>query len=932
MAHLANYILETRYLRYEEKTFDDISKRVSNYIGNDDKEKELFTNIMVNKEFVPGGRTIACAGTDKKLIPNCVVLPVEDTLEGIFETLKRAAILQQSGCVIAGTKVLTDKGNVNIEDHVGEILNVWNGKKFTPALFKVTGHNQKVYKVKLNDGRSLTCTRSHKWVLRNKQRVETMELNKNDEVLLSLVHENLTDNMFSSLIGNNIKLNDVAYISGALFGENMSTYLNNQDTNTINIYDIDINTKKMIKYLKKHLDYFVNPNGEWEFTVDDVISAYQPKLPYDKICWLSGIIDYSGNCTSDEIYIDSNDCYKIDTVKRLLLEFGVDAYIENKESWYTIVLNKYQRKWLFTLGLKPKIINRNEHYVYDSQYPKIESIEELPNVADTVYCVTTLDDSHMATFDGIVTGNCGLGFNFSNLRPAGLKCLRTGGAASGPISFMNLYSHAFKIVQQYNRSGANIGVLSINHPDIMAFIHMKDDLNVMNNFNISVLITKEFMDKLKNQPDELWMCKWNNSTVKPRYITYDKDMLVQDISELDITVKEIWEEIVNSAWSTGEPGLLFEHNMNINNPLKSYFGNIDSVNPCGEVGLYPNECCNLGSINLEEFCLVNPNFNSTFDELIKLIHTEKLINVTKIAVVFMNNVIDKLDIPDRELQLFVLILRRLGLGIMGLADMLIKLKVPYNSQIGRNITEYVLSIINTTAHEESEKLAEKYGSVSDRIIHPEKWINITDNDKLILNKLLKNITNKCLLQNDPYLSIHANCACTCIAPTGSTSMIHNVSSGIEPYFALAYKRSLKGQLQDEIVMNKHLEKYLLENDMYKDNIIDGIINIGIENVDDIPNEVKAIYTTAQKMEPEDHVLMQVSAQRHIDNSISKTCNFQHNASKDYVAKIFNEANKGKCKGITVYRDGCRDAQVFVSTEKPTKSLSSDSCSNGTCDL
>ena len=244
MAYLADYILKTRYLRYEEKTFDDVSKRVSNYIGNDDEEKELFTNIMVNKEFIPDSRAITYAGTDKKLIPNCVVLSVEDTLEGIFETLKRAAILQQSRCVIAGTEVLTDKGNVNIEDHIGETLNVWNGKKFTPALFKVTGHNQKVYKVTLNDGRSLTCTGNHKWVLRNKQRVNTVELNKGNEVLLSLVHENLNENVISSLIGNNIKLNDVAYISGALFGENMSTYLNNQDTNTIDIYDIDINTKK----------------------------------------------------------------------------------------------------------------------------------------------------------------------------------------------------------------------------------------------------------------------------------------------------------------------------------------------------------------------------------------------------------------------------------------------------------------------------------------------------------------------------------------------------------------------------------------------------------------------------------------------------------------------------------------------------------------
>ena len=247
MSYLTDYILNTRYLRYNEKTFDDISRRVADYIGNDENERNAFYDIMTNKEFVPGGRTIACAGTDKKLIPNCVVLPVEDTLDGIFDTLKRAAILQQSGCVIAGTQVLTDKGNVLIEEHVGETLNVWNGSKFTPAVFKITGHDKDVYKVTLNDNNSLICTADHKWILRNGTRLNTTDLLVNDELLLSLTNYNninINENNEPSETENIVEIDP--YISGVLFAES-------DDANTIYICDLDNSKEKMIQYLSKHL-------------------------------------------------------------------------------------------------------------------------------------------------------------------------------------------------------------------------------------------------------------------------------------------------------------------------------------------------------------------------------------------------------------------------------------------------------------------------------------------------------------------------------------------------------------------------------------------------------------------------------------------------------------------------------------------------------
>ena len=258
----------------------------------------------------------------------------------------------------------------------------------------------------------------------------------------------------------------------------------------------------------------------------------------------------------------------------------------------------------------------------------------------------------------------------------------------------------------------------------------------------------------------------------------------------------------------------------------------------------------------------------------------------------------------------------LGLGIMGFADVLIKLKVPYNSDLGRKVMEYVLNIIKTASHERSKELVNDYGSVSERMQNPKRYISVQDEgDSHSIEKITKLLRTNKGLNEDHLLSTAANCACTCIAPTGSTSMIHNVSSGIEPYFALAFKRSLKGKLQDAVVMNKHLEAYLRENDLYNDDVINTIIEQGISAVEEIRPEVKSIYITAQKMKPEDHILMQVSAQKYIDNSISKTCNFPHNASIEYVSTIYEMANEGLCKGVTVYRDGCRDSQVFVSTEK-----------------
>jgi len=417
--------------------------------------------------------------------------------------------------------------------------------------------------------------------------------------------------------------------------------------------------------------------------------------------------------------------------------------------------------------------------------------------------VLPIEDSLESIFDTLKRAailqqaGCGLGFDFSNLRPAGIKCKRTGGEASGPNTFLNLYSLAFKVVQQFNRSGANMGILRIDHPDILAFIHLKDNLNVIHNFNISVMITEEFMNNLFENPNSLVMCYHPScGKVKPQKLTFTDEILCTSHNPIDITYKELFDELINSSWMTGEPGFLFDRNINIYNNLHDMLGPIKAVNPCGEITLYPNECCNLGSINLSEF----------YDERTKSVDFVKLKHVSKISIKFMNNVLDKMNIPDEKLRKFVLILRRLGLGIMGLADLLFKMNVSYASEEGRDLTAKILLTINESAHEQSRDLLNKYGSVYERL---SKY-----NNKYSLSS-----------SND-FISKHANCALTCIAPTGSTSMIHNVSSGIEPVFSLAYKRTISGQIQPELIICSEFKKYIemTFNESIATNIIERVVS------------------------------------------------------------------------------------------------------------
>lgn len=939
MSYLRDYILNARYFNTNENDFEQVIERVSKAISNNNDEYEQYKELMRNKQFLPGGRTLASAGTNKKIVPNCVVLDVEDDFINIFDVLKRSAILQKYGsgigynfsklrpanfdcgeskglasgpisfmavysaafnvvksngrhganmgilnidhpdilsfihikndlkkltnfnlsilvtekfmynlktnpdsmmkcvfnnkiynprfvtmddnykivdvselsitykelwyeivesayktgdpgliyernmnkdnllrdfvgninatnpCVVAGTKVLTNKGNVNIEEHIGETLKVWNGNKFTPAIFRITGRNKNIYKVILNDGKSLTCTENHKFLVKNNDNnYDKKELKdcKIGDILYNNIHTKIVK-------GTNIIENayEKGYFSGVGFKNNNENYIyvNNKISRKINESNLSSNNSTYSSY-----DFDIDFVPLYDYSLNHILK------------WLAGLFDSIGFYYKNKLILkreilikdyDENDNNKfISNVQLLLQSIGIDSNLCDNY----ITIDTFYVNLLVSIGLECKCLNIkniNSKYLNDKTI-YIKEIIDLEKQADKVYCVTTLDNSHTATFNGIVTGNC------------------------------------------------------------------------------------------------------------------------------------------------------------------------------GEIGMYPNECCNLGSLNLEEFCdEINDNKNA-----LEHIYFDKIYNCTKIAINFLDSVIDKMDIPDEKLSNFVRATRRLGLGVMGVADLFIKLKIPYGSELSRIVLSKIFETMRKAAEEKSVELIEKNGTVLKRLLDY-KYITIDKHfyDSINKNSKIKkmvetytddsNSDDRCILKiNDlttlsnifySDLNKKSNISLLCVAPNGSTSMIFNVCGGIEPYFSLAYKRRINNQLRDEIIMNKHLEKYLKNNNLYTPEILEKIIDNDIDSIKEIPENIKSIFKTSNNINPEDHLLIQSTAQHHVDNSISKTCNLPCTAVLSDVNDIYLKAYDLHIKGITIYVDGCRMNQVLNSaSEKST--LSKENCRSGSCDL
>ena len=452
----------------------------------------------------------------------------------------------------------------------------------------------------------------------------------------------------------------------------------------------------------------------------------------------------------------------------------------------------------------------------------------------------------------------GTGFSFSHLRPRGDLVKSTYGVASGPVSFMKIFDEATETIKQAGkRRGANMAVLNCQHPDILDFITAKTK-PVLNNFNLSVAVTNSFMKAVK--------ARKNYNLINPRTGKPVRKLNAYNVFNL----------IAFSAWQNGDPGMLFIDEINRKHPLRE---KIEATNPCGEQPLLPYESCNLGSINLSKFITKGK------------IDWQKLQGVIKTAVHFLDNVIDVNPFPLKQIKKVTEANRKIGLGVMGFADMLIQLGIPYNSQKALKLAEKLMKFIQKTARKKSEELGRQRGS----------FPNFKKSKLKNKYKFMRNAT------------------CTTVAPTGTISIIAGCSSGIEPLFAVSFIRNVMQNVK-LLEVNYLFENMAIRQGFYSQELMKEIAKKGsIQKIKKIPKAIKKIFVTALDIKPEWHVKMQAAFQRHVDNAVSKTVNLPHNATKKDIAKIYWLAYKLKCKGITVYRYGSRSKQVlYIGSVKPLK--------------
>ncbi len=452
----------------------------------------------------------------------------------------------------------------------------------------------------------------------------------------------------------------------------------------------------------------------------------------------------------------------------------------------------------------------------------------------------------------------GMGFSFSHLRPKDDRVQSTGGMASGPISFMRVFNMATDVIKQGGtRRGANMGVLRVDHPDIIEFINVKKSLKEMENFNLSVGITKAFMEALVKD-DEYDLINPRTKQPTRRW-----------------KAKEVLDTIVNAAWETGDPGVLFLDRINEANPTPK-LGEIESTNPCGEVPLLSYEPCVLGSINLLKM-LKEKNGKWEVD-------FEKIKKTVRHAVWFLDHVIDMNQYPLPQISQMAKGNRKIGLGVMGLAHFLIRLGIPYHSQKALEVVKGIMSFIQYQAGEQSNELAEKRG------VFPYFRNSLYDKEGGMRVR---------------------NATLTSIAPTGTLSLLANCSSGIEPLFGIQYTRKALEDTEFEMVDPLFIEMGEKKGFLNQDTLKSLSEGASLQELPQIPEEVKELFITAFEIPPVWHIKIQAAFQEYTDNAVSKTINFPRGSAKEEVREAFLMAYQERCKGITIYRSGSKPDQVLT---------------------
>jgi len=465
----------------------------------------------------------------------------------------------------------------------------------------------------------------------------------------------------------------------------------------------------------------------------------------------------------------------------------------------------------------------------------------------------------------------GTGFSFSRLREANSRVKTTSGVSSGPLSFMKVFNQATDAVKQGGtRRGANMAILSVTHPNILDFITAKEKTTELCNFNLSVGITQKFMESVMN--DELYelISPYSRKTVQK------------------LKARDVFSLIIEMAHKSGEPGIIFLDRINEFNPTP-HIGELESTNPCGEQPLLAYEACNLGSINLTIFYQ-----KGKFD-------WEYLKKVVYDSVEFLDCVIDKSKFPLLEIEQMVLKNRKIGLGLMGWAELLFAMQIPYNSEQAINFAEEIMEFIDYHGKEKSMQIAILKGS----------FPNFPGSiyEKGTLQRETKNKDWKSLIKKIQKNGIR-NATVSTIAPTGTISMICNTSGGIEPHFSLVYiKQVLDGEKL--LYINDTFAKILVDQGLYSKELMEKIAEEGgVAHLPDVPKSIQKIFVTSHDISPEWHIRMQAAFQKYTDNAVSKTINFAKEATKEEIQIAFERAWELGCKGITVYRDGSRESQVL----------------------
>ena len=463
----------------------------------------------------------------------------------------------------------------------------------------------------------------------------------------------------------------------------------------------------------------------------------------------------------------------------------------------------------------------------------------------------------------------GTGFSLSHLRPKGSPIKTTHGKACGPVAVLKVLSSVSSMVTQGGkRDGANMAVMSVYHPDILEFIECKSTEGDIHNFNISVGV------------DSNWM-KMVESDMSYGLFDPKSGHLVDTLK-----AREVFNKICQGAWKNGEPGLIFLDRVNQDNKVMNQYGKMIATNPCGEQPLLSNESCNLGSINVAKF--VEPD-TEHLDGWEDRINWKRLNKVTRLATHFLDNVIDANYYATEDIETMTKSTRKIGVGIMGFADLLIQLRIPYNSKTAEDVAAQVMTYIKDMADEESLELAVKRGP----------FPAFEDSS---FNEITEVYRNTCRLT---------------VAPTGTISMLADCSSGIEPTFALAWRKQniLKeetGEAQTLTYVNKYFEREAKERGFYSEDLMEYLAEgNSLQDRSDVPDDVKEIYITSPELTPEEHVRMQAAFQEHVDSGISKTINMPNEASIEDVMDTYLMAWREKCKGITVYRAGSRDKEILV---------------------